>query len=208
MEFARSALLVIDMQYDFMAGGSLEVANASELIGPINELMKLDWKLVVASQDWHPKNHVSFASNHAGKKPFEEIILSDGSTQVLWPDHCIQNTAGAAIHQQLDTSLINDIVLKGQNATVDSYSAFFDNKQSEKTGMDDLLKAHNITDVYIVGLAGDYCVKATAIDALQLDYTSYFVSDATKSVNLGTDILLYKELETAGVTVINIEDIH
>ncbi len=194
MNLNNSALLVIDMQYDFMEGGSLEVNEANEIIRPINELLELGWGLVVASQDWHPENHVSFASNHKSKKVFEKITLADGTSQVLWPDHCKQNSKGAAIHQLINSSKIEEFVFKGKNSRVDSYSAFFDNNKVEKTNLDDLLKSKKITDIYLVGLAADFCVKFTALDGKQLGYETYFVTDATKAVQPELQNSLYETL--------------
>ncbi|WP_046756939.1 bifunctional nicotinamidase/pyrazinamidase [Kordia jejudonensis] len=207
MNYEKSALLVIDMQYDFMLDGSLEVKEANDLIQPINDLMKLNWNLVVASKDWHPENHISFASNHEGCKPYDEIILEDGTKQILWPDHCIQNSSGAEIHAEMDQSCIDEIVLKGQNPNVDSYSAFFDNNHLEKTEMDTILKANGIENIYVVGLARDFCVKWTAMDGQELGYNSYFVIDATKAVDPSTDDEVIKELKESNVTIIKISDI-
>jgi nicotinamidase/pyrazinamidase len=206
MHKSQTALLIIDMQYDFMQGGSLEVKDANALIVPINDLMKLHWGLIVASKDWHPANHISFASNHEGKNAFEKIILADGTEQVLWPDHCVQNSNGAAIHAAIDQSLINTVVLKGQHAAADSYSAFFDNNKKEKTELNQLLKDNDITSICVAGLAADYCVKYTALDGQALKYKVYYMEDAVKAVHPDENDLLKKELLAAGVHVIRIAD--
>ena len=207
MSYKKSALLVIDMQYDFMEGGSLEVQEANSLIDPINDLMKLDWGIVVASRDWHPLNHVSFAANHPGSNPFDEITLEDGTKQTLWPVHCVQDTVGAEIHSEMDQELIEKIVYKGQNPQVDSYSAFFDNNHMEQTEMDNILKAAGIEDIYVVGLARDFCVRWTAIDGRKLEYNSYFVYDATKPVDPSFNSQLIVELEENDVTIVNLNDL-
>ncbi len=204
MDHTKSALLVIDMQNDFMTGGALAVTNAEELIMPINNLMRRDWGLVVASKDWHPSDHISFASSHPGRTLFEEIVLPNVSRQVLWPDHCVQNSFGAELHTAIDQSLINNYILKGQYLQVDSYSAFFDNNHSNKTELDSLLKANGITGIYVVGLAGDYCVKSTALDGKKLGYQTYFVADATRMVNPSLATLLYDELSAAEVSMVRI----
>ncbi len=205
---SKKSLLIIDMQYDFMEGGSLAVAQANELIAPINQLMELDWDLIVASQDWHPRNHISFASSHMGKTVFEEIILTGERKQRLWPDHCLQHSHGAAIHAELKLSEIDEYVLKGQDPAVDSYSAFFDNNHQKKTELDKLLQARNINDIYVVGLAGDYCVKFTALDGKQLGYNTFFISDATRLVEPTQADVVRAELEKNGIEVIRVADIN
>lgn len=207
MNYSKSALLIIDMQYDFMSGGSLEVKNANDLIESINKLMKLEWGLVVASKDWHPENHISFGSNHKGSTLFEEIELDNNTKQVMWPDHCIQGTAGAEIHHDIDSDSINAIVLKGENPNVDSYSAFYDNNHLEKTEMDGVLKEKDIESIYVVGLARDYCVRWTAIDGQKLGYKTYFIFDVTKPVNEDFDNQLLTELAENHVSIVNLQDL-
>ncbi|MBK0370140.1 bifunctional nicotinamidase/pyrazinamidase [Flavobacterium agrisoli] len=203
MNLKNSALLVIDMQYDFMEKGSLAVANANQLIPIINYLLSLNWGLIVASQDWHPSNHVSFASNHKNKNSFEKIELKDGTMQVLWPDHCVQNSYGAKIHDEILISKIQNIIKKGENPTVDSYSAFFDNNHQIKTELDALLKKQRITALYITGLAADYCVKFTAIDGVQLGYKTHIVLDATQFIDNAIEPKYIAELEQQGIVFVN-----
>jgi nicotinamidase/pyrazinamidase len=205
---SKKSLLIIDMQYDFMEGGALAVAQANELIAPINQLMELDWDLIVASQDWHPHKHMSFASSHPGKAVFEEIILTGESKQRLWPDHCIQHSHGAAMNTELNLSKIDEFILKGQDPAVDSYSAFFDNNHQKKTELDTLLRAHHITDIYVVGLAGDYCVKFTALDGKQLGYKTFFISDATRLVEPTKSDWVRTELEKNEIEVIRVADLN
>ncbi len=207
MDYKKSALLIIDMQYDFMEGGSLEVKQANSIVNTINQLAQKDWGVVVASKDWHPQNHVSFASNNKGSQVFETITLPDGTQQVMWPDHCVQGSHGSEIHKDVDASRINHIVLKGQNPQVDSYSAFFDNNHLQKTDMEKILKKYDITTIYVVGLARDYCVRWTALDGQKLGYKTYFVWDATKPVDPSSNDAIAKELKDNKVEIIESKDL-
>lgn len=162
------ALLLIDIQNGFCPGGNLPVAEGDAVVAVANRLMAQGaYDLVVASQDWHPANHGSFASQHPGKKPFDMGELS-GQPQVMWPDHCVQGTQDAEFHPDLDTSRINYVQRKGENPAVDSYSAFRDNDKAALTGLADWLKARGVTDVDIMGLATDYCVRFSALDAVDM----------------------------------------
>ncbi|MCG8306299.1 MAG: bifunctional nicotinamidase/pyrazinamidase [Cytophagales bacterium] len=176
------ALIVVDIQNDFLPGGALAVKDGDQIISTVNELMhKFD--LVVATQDWHPKDHGSFASNHNGRKAGDEIELY-GLNQILWPDHCVQNTHGAEFSEKLEITRFDKVVRKGTDILIDSYSGFFDNGRKKDTGLNDYLKSHHVEVVFVVGLATDYCVKFTAIDAVELGYRTFIVPDATKAVNL------------------------
>eukprot|EP00123_Amoebidium_parasiticum_P020804 comp5663_c0_seq1/m.1552 comp5663_c0_seq1/g.1552 ORF comp5663_c0_seq1/g.1552 comp5663_c0_seq1/m.1552 type:complete len:208 (-) comp5663_c0_seq1:269-892(-) len=177
-----AALLVIDMQYDFMPGGNLAVAEGDLLVPLVNSLIDKfteRGQFVVATQDWHPKNHGSFASTH-NTQPYTMGVL-DGLPQVMWPDHCVQNSEGARLHQ--DLRHIETIVRKGQDENVDSYSGFFDNEHKRQTELDSILKEKGIDEVYVCGLATDYCVHFTALDALDLGYTVHVILDASRGVN-------------------------
>lgn len=204
---SSAALLLIDMQYDFMDGGSLAVSGANEIIPTINKLLALPWKLIVASKDWHPHNHISFASNHINKQPFTPIILENGSEQMLWPAHCVQDSKGASLHTSIDIGRIEVTILKGQNPQVDSYSAFFDNNEVEKTALDDVLKEKGIDTLFVSGLAADYCVKFTALDGRKLGYNTYYIMDATKFVDDANLQPTVQQLEEAGVNIITTPDI-
>lgn len=175
------ALIIVDMQYDFSPGGSLAVNDGDKIIERINKLQE-KYDVVVATQDWHPANHKSFASQHTDKQPFDVIELG-GNRQVLWPDHCVQGTKGAEIHKDIKQNKISAIIRKGMNPEVDSYSAFFDVNKKNPTGLNGFLKDHNVTSVYICGLAADYCVYYTAKDALALGYTTYILEGTTKAIN-------------------------
>jgi len=176
-----TALLVIDIQNDFLPGGALAVPSADEIIPIVNELIP-QYELVVASQDWHPDDHVSFASNHVGKN-IGDRITHNGTEQVLWPDHCIQGSDGSGFPRELDTQGIDHILRKGQSTTVDSYSAFYDNANSSTTGLNEYLRSQGVTKLHLVGLATEYCLKFTAMDALRDNFEVTVIKDACRGVN-------------------------
>lgn len=176
------ALILVDIQNDFCPGGALAVPHGDEVVLIANRLMdQVD--LVVATQDWHPANHGSFAANHPGKKPFNLAELG-GLPQVLWPTHCVQQTIGAQFHPRLNTQRITKVFPKGTDPSIDSYSGFFDNGHKKATGLGDWLKEQKVTQVLICGLATDYCVKATAIDAVALGFRTVLIEDACRGVGL------------------------
>jgi nicotinamidase/pyrazinamidase len=175
-------LILVDIQNDFCPGGALAVADGDAIVPAANKLMgAVD--LVVATQDWHPADHGSFAANHSGRQPFDMAELG-GLPQVLWPTHCVQWTGGAQFHPGLDTRRIARIFPKGTDPQIDSYSGFFDNGRRKSTGMGEWLKANGVDELLICGLATDYCVRATAIDAAQLGFHTTVVSDACRAVGL------------------------
>jgi len=175
------ALIIVDVQNDFLPGGTLAVQHGDEIIETINRI-QANYDLVVATQDWHPKKHRSFASQHPGSIVFETIDLN-GLSQVLWPDHCVQETAGARFATALNTSKIEAIFRKGMDPEIDSYSGFFDNGKRRATGMADYLKGRGITEVAVCGLAADYCVYYTASDALDLGFSATILDYATKAID-------------------------
>jgi nicotinamidase/pyrazinamidase len=175
------ALLLIDIQNDFLPGGALAVPEGDQVIPVVNALQP-HFDLVVATQDWHPADHKSFASNHPGKKPFEKIDLQ-GREQVLWPDHCVQGTAGAALAPALELNRVEAIFRKGMNPEIDSYSGFFDNGHLKTTGLADYLRSKMVTQVFVAGLAGDYCVYFTAKDALLEGFKTFLLEDASRPIN-------------------------
>lgn len=177
-----NALLLIDIQNDFMPGGALPVSEGDQIVPVVNALQK-KFALIVATQDWHPQNHGSFAANHPGKKP-GEIIELNGLQQILWPVHCVQNSAGAAFHPDLNTNMIDRIFVKGTDPDIDSYSGFFDNGHKKDTGLADFLKQKGVRTVSICGLATDYCVKYSALDAVQLGFETRLITDACRGVEL------------------------
>ncbi|MCC5831329.1 MAG: bifunctional nicotinamidase/pyrazinamidase [Phycisphaeraceae bacterium] len=180
------ALIVVDVQNDFLPGGALAVPNGDVIIPVINKLMERDFDLIVATADWHPPDHGSFASQHPGRN-VGEVIELDGLEQVLWPDHCVQNTSGAAFHAELNAQRFARVFHKGMDRKIDSYSGFFDNGRRKDTGLDQYLRAQGVGETHIVGLAADYCVKATALHAVELGYRTILHTEATRAVNLKPD---------------------
>lgn len=195
------ALLLVDIQNDFLPGGALAVAGGDEVVDVANELVG-GYDLVVATQDWHPADHGSFASRHDGRQPGEFIDL-DGLEQILWPDHCVQGSAGAAFAPGLDTEAVDHVVQKGTDPSVDSYSGFFDNARRHATGLEDLLRREGVDAVDVVGLATDYCVKFTALDAADLGFTTRVLTAGCRAVELsdGDREKALDELRSAGVVV-------
>lgn len=202
-----NALIITDIQHDFLPGGALAVPGGDEIIPLANELQKY-FDLIVATQDWHPADHGSFAANHPGKKPGDIIDLY-GLTQILWPIHCVQGTYGAELSAMLDTSRIDKIIRKATDSKIDSYSAFFDNGHRKDTGMASYLKDNEVTDIYIIGLATDYCVKYSALDARKLGFNTYVIEDACKGINLESGDIekAIDEMREAGVIVLKSSDI-
>jgi nicotinamidase/pyrazinamidase len=175
------ALLLIDVQNDFLPEGSLAVSDGNEIIPIINGIQQY-FDLVIATQDWHPAKHKSFASNNEGKAKFEVIDL-DGVQQTLWPDHCVQGTEGAAFSKELNMNKVEAIFRKGTEVDIDSYSGFFDNAHRKSTGLADYLRGKKITQVYIAGLAGDYCVYFSALDSIVEGFETSVMEDAVRSIN-------------------------
>lgn len=198
----NEALILIDLQYDFMPGGALPVAEGDRVVPVANRTAK-HFDLVVATQDWHPANHGSFASQHRGKKPGEVIDLN-GLPQVLWPDHCVQGSKGAEFHHELDRSRIAKVFRKGVDPEIDSYSGFYDNGHRRGTGLAEYLRECGVTDVTICGLATDYCVKYSVLDALRLGFKTTVVEDACRGVNLKPDdsASALAEMRAAGARVV------
>lgn len=207
-----AALLIIDAQNDFCSGGALGIESADEIIAPLNKLsvfFAAGGGRVVATQDWHPLGHVSFASSHANKKPGDSIDLPAVKAEALWPDHCVQGTAGADFRQGLDLSPVNLIIRKGFRPALDSYSAFFENDRATPTGLDGLLKALAINTVVLGGLATDYCVLYSALDAASLGYKTIVARDAVRGVDFpaGSVERAFTLLREAGVIIAESADI-
>ena len=193
-----SALLVIDVQNCFLPGGSLAVSKGDEIVPLINKIAK-GFQNVVLTQDWHTPGHISFASSHPGKKAFESIKLPYGS-QILWPDHCVQGTDGAAISKGLDIPHAQLVIRKGYNPKVDSYSAFIEADGKLKTGLDGYLKGRGIKTIFVAGLATDFCVAWTANDARKLGLNAYVIEDACRGIDTqGSLAAAWKTMERAGV---------
>ncbi|WP_133273474.1 bifunctional nicotinamidase/pyrazinamidase [Hymenobacter radiodurans] len=195
------ALLLIDVQNDFVPGGALAVPEGDEIVALLNRLQP-HFELVVATQDWHPANHKSFAANHAGRQPFEETELH-GLAQVLWPAHCVQSTPGAELHPELHTNQVEAIFRKGTDPEIDSYSGFYDNGHRKATGLAAYLFGRGITSVYVAGLAADYCVYFTAKDALQEGFETFLIEDATRPINQEGCERAKADLENLGGKIIS-----
>lgn len=196
------ALLIIDIQNDFLPGGALAVDQGDQVIPIINELQgKFD--LIVGSQDWHPADHGSFAANHIWTKPYQVIDL-DGLEQTLWPIHCVQNSWGANFAKAIQREKWDRIFQKGSNPKVDSYSAFFDNGRREDTGLSSYLKEKGVIDVFICGLATDYCVKFSTLDALSEGFKTTLIADACRGVNISPEDShqAIEEMKAAGAEVV------
>jgi len=176
------ALILVDLQNDFCPGGALPVPEGDQAVAAANRLQP-GFDLVVATQDWHPADHGSFAANHPGKR-VGEVIELDGLAQVLWPAHCVENTPGADFHPALDCTAIARVFRKGTDPNVDSYSGFFDNGHRKATGLGQFLTERGVSDVYVCGLATDYCVKHTALDAVELGFGTRLILEACRGVNL------------------------
>lgn len=194
------ALILVDIQHDFLPGGALEVPAGNEIIPLANQLQD-NFDLVVATQDWHPQNHKSFASNHNDKEPFDKIELH-GLDQVLWPNHCVQGSYGAEFAEQLHTNKIEAIFRKGTNPEIDSYSGFYDNGHQKSTGLADFLRGRNVNDVYLTGLAGDICVYFTALDAIKEGFNTYLLEDATRPLDQDAFDKAKKEITSQGGKVV------
>lgn len=202
MNLKNSALLIVDVQNDFLPGGALAVTDGDEVVPVINQLQE-QFNFIVATQDFHPADHGSFAANHEGKKPGEFIELS-GLQQILWPVHCVQGSEGAEFHADLNPIKWTAIFQKGKNPEVDSYSGFFDNARRGDTGLGDFLQNEGIMNVFVTGLAQDYCVKYTALDSVSLGFKTYLITDATRAVNLSAEDgeKALEEMKKAGVILI------
>ena len=203
---SEDVLIVIDVQNDFCPGGALAVPDGDAVIGPIHRVAEL-FEHVVLTQDWHTRDHYSFASAHAGKKPYEQIELSYGA-QTLWPDHCVQGTSGASFHPDLDVRSAELIVRKGFHRTIDSYSAFFENDHTTATGLGGYLKERGLNRVFLAGLAYDFCVGYSALDATRLRLDAVVLKDACRAIDLnGSAAAMEREFVKSGVRVMNTSEL-
>ncbi len=201
MRDISQALIIIDVQNDFCPGGALAVEGGHEIVSGINGLMT-EFQTIVMTQDWHPSGHSSFASSHDGKDPFTETEMPYGA-QMLWPDHCIQGSQGAAFHAVLDDDKAHMIVRKGFRPQIDSYSAFFENDHKTPTGLDGYLKTRDVSAVTMVGLATDYCVNFSAVDAARLGYAVSVEQSLCRAIDMGGTLAAAQEgMRAAGVTLL------
>ena len=206
MKGADDVLLVIDVQNDFMPRGALPVAHGDEVVPVINRLARA-FSHVVVTQDWHPAKHISFAENHAGRAPFDMAALSYGQ-QVLWPTHCVQNTDGAALHRDLDVPHARMVIRKGHHVDVDSYSAFMEADRKMPTGLTGYLHDVGAKRIYCCGLATDYCVAWSALDARSAGFEAVVIDDACRAIDLdGSLVRAWEQMTAAGVSRIGSTDL-
>lgn len=199
----QSALIILDLQNDFCEGGALEVLGGSDVVKLANQLQAY-FDLVIATQDWHPADHTSFAANHPGHG-ISDVVRTDKILQILWPVHCVQGTFGAEFHPDLDVSRVAHIIHKGIDSAIDSYSAFYDNEHLRATGLGDYLGKQGVKDVYILGVATDYCIKYSALDAKLLGFNVYIIEDACRGVDLaeGDVAAALNEMRAAGIHIVS-----
>jgi len=193
-----TCLVVVDLQNDFMPGGALAVPRGDEVVPLVNRLA-VRFDNIVLTQDWHPRRHISFASSHPGKKPFETLQLSYGS-QVLWPDHCVQGTPGAVFHPDLNLTKAQLVIRKGHHADIDSYSAFLEADRRTATGLAGYLRERKLEKLYVCGLATDFCVAWTALDARAAGFDTTVIENACRAIDLdGSLARAWTEMSAAGV---------
>ncbi|HWO17935.1 MAG TPA: bifunctional nicotinamidase/pyrazinamidase [Kofleriaceae bacterium] len=197
------ALILVDLQYDFCPGGALAVARGDETIAVARKVIR-HFETVVATQDWHPPDHKSFATNHPGTAPGQVIEVA-GLSQVLWPAHCVQGTRGAELHDGIEARRLTAVFRKGTDPEIDSYSGFFDNGKRKGTGLGDWLKERGVRELYVLGLATDYCVKFTVLDALELGLDVWLIEDGCRAVDLkpGDGERAIRQMYGFGATVIH-----
>lgn len=198
----KSALIMVDLQNDFCRGGQLAVPDGDAVIAVANHLQNY-FEIIVATKDWHPSDHTSFASNHPGKK-VGDLMDVNQVPQILWPNHCVQESPGSEFHPRLNTTRISHIIYKGTDKNIDSYSAFFDNAHLRETGLTSYLRELGVETIYILGLATDYCVKYTCRDAVALGFDTYVIEDACRGVELkpGDIKAAFAEMRNEGVHVV------
>lgn len=201
----NDALVIIDLQIDFCPGGALAVEGGNQIVPLINRLAKR-FDHVIATQDWHPHGHISFASTH-GKHPFGETTQAAYGIQALWPDHCVQGTRGAELHPELNVDNIELLLRKGFRKDIDSYSAFLENDHVTATGFAGYLRERAISRLFFVGLAFDYCVGSSAEDGAELGFDCYVVEDATRGIDLHTMKAMEERLRVAGVEIVQSSDL-
>lgn len=207
----KRALILVDIQNDFLPGGALAVPRGDEVISVANQLMRMKatfFDRIIATQDWHPADHLSFAANHLGKSP-GEIVLLNGQPQILWPVHCLQNRTGSEFASTLDTSFFDHVFRKGNDREIDSYSGFFDQGRRKSTGLSEYLQSEGVTEVFTLGLATDYCVKFTALDAVKEGLKTRVIREGVRAVNLQADDekKSLDQMCAAGVQIIGLNEL-
>ena len=200
----QDVLIVVDVQNDFCSGGALAVPGGEKVVPAINRIAE-KFENVVLTQDWHPEDHVSFASNHPHKRPYDTIELSYGP-QVLWPDHCVQGSAGAEFHSTLATARASIVLRKGIHREIDSYSAFFENDHKTSTGLAGYLRERELKTLFFVGLAFDFCVRYSAEDARRAGFEAFVIEEACRGIDLdGSVAVTHQSLKSLGIRVVGIE---
>jgi nicotinamidase/pyrazinamidase len=199
------ALVLLDIQIDFMPGGALAVPGGDKIIPVVNQIQN-NFSLIIATQDWHPANHISFASNHQNRNPFEKINLDD-LEQVLWPDHCVQGSSGADFHPALKMDYVEAIFRKGMDPNIDSYSGFYDNRHKKNTGLAGYLRERKATELYFCGLAADYCVYFSIKDAITEGFSTALIEDATRPIDRDGFEIIKQELIQKGCKIIDSKSI-
>jgi nicotinamidase/pyrazinamidase len=198
-------LVIIDMQNDFIPGGSLEVPDGDILVPVINRIQE-KFDLVIATQDWHPEDHISFASNHPGKEPFSTIQWK-GMSQILWPDHCVQKSTGADFHPDLDMGRVEAVIRKGMDRLIDSYSGFYDNGHEKSTGLAGYLRERKATELWFCGLAADVCVQFSITDALKEGFSVNLIEDATRPIDAEQFEKIKNNLRQKGCKFVNSDEL-
>jgi nicotinamidase/pyrazinamidase len=200
----QDVLMVIDVQNDFCSGGALAVPDGEKVVPAINRIAQ-KFHNVVLTQDWHPRDHVSFASNHAHKRPYDKIQLAYGS-QVLWPDHCVQDTTGADFHRSLHVPQASLVLRKGIHRNIDSYSALYENDHKTPTGLLGYLRERELKTVFVAGLAFDFCVRYSAEDARKAGFEVAVIEDACRGIDIdGSMAAAHHSLKSLGISIVNIE---
>ena len=194
------ALVIVDVQNDFLINGSLAVPNSNDVIEPINQIIK-NYAVVVATKDWHPLDHVSFVSNHPGRK-IGDVVKINNIDQILWPEHCVQESKGSDFPKTLNFKTINKIIYKGTNSQIDSYSGFYDNGKIRSTGLSDYLKANNVTSIDYVGLVTEYCVKFTVLDSIGEGFKTRVILNGISGINLEESNQVLNEMKSKGVDLL------